>query len=237
MESASSDKLYDIRVWREKILHRENIRLRQENASDYRIVEELTREAFWNHHVPGCNEHYLVHIMRESQSFIKELDIVAAENEKIVGNIMYTKATILCDNGDNYPVISFGPISVLPEFQGQGIGRLLIEHTKQLAKELGCKAILIYGDPSYYSKFGFVGAETYKIGTPDHMYAAPLLALELIEGSLSNCSGRFFEDPIFEIDEEAAKEFDKGFPYKELQNSLPSQERFLQLVKMRTPRL
>jgi predicted N-acetyltransferase YhbS len=220
-----------------KILHRENIQLRPERASDYRIVEELTREAFWNHYVPGCNEHYLVHMMRESESFIKELDIVATENETLVGNIMYTKANIRCDNGEKYPVISFGPISVLPGFQGQGIGTLLIEHTKKLAKDLGYKAILIYGDPSYYSRFGFTAAETYKIGTPDNMYAAPLQALELTEGALSDCSGRFFEDPIFDIDEAKAKEFDKSFPYKELQNSYPSQERFLQLVKMRTPRL
>ncbi len=216
---------------------RANIRLQQEKTSDHRIVEELTREAFWNHHVPGCNEHYLVHIMRDSESFIKELDIVAIENDKIVGNIMYTKATILCDNGNKYPVISFGPISVLPGHQGQGIGSALIQYTKQLAKEMGYKAILIYGDPAYYAKSGFVGAETYKIGTPDHMYAVPLLALELIEGALSNCPGRFFEDPVFEIDEAAAKDFDNGFPYKELQDSLPSQERFLKLVQMRTPRL
>lgn len=218
-------------------MQRENIRLRQERASDYRIVEELTREAFWNHYVPGCNEHYLVHMMRESESFIKELDIVATENETLVGNIMYTKAIIRCDNGEIYPVISFGPISVLPELQGQGIGTLLIEHTKKLAKDLGCKAILIYGDPSYYSRFGFVPAETYKIGTPDNMYAAPLLAFELIEGALSDCPGRFFVGPIFDIDEAKAKEFDKRFPNKELQDSSPSQERFLQLVNMRTPRI
>lgn len=218
-------------------MQRENIRLRRERASDYRTVEELTREAFWNHYVPGCNEHYLVHMMRESESFIKELDIVATENEKLVGNIMYTKANIQCDNGEIYPVTSFGPISVFPELQGQGIGTLLIEHTKKLARDLGYKAILIYGDPSYYSRFGFVPAETYKIGTSDNMYAAPLLAFELTEGALSDCSGRFFEDPIFDINEAKAKEFDKSFPYKELQDSSPSQERFLQLVKMRTPRL
>ncbi|WP_312432174.1 GNAT family N-acetyltransferase [Lacrimispora sp.] len=218
-------------------MQRENIRLRQERASDYRIVEDLTREAFWNHYAPGCNEHYLVHIMRESESFIKELDFVATEKETLVGNIMYTKANIRCDNGEIYPVISFGPISVFPELQGQGIGTLLIEHTKKLAKDLGYKAILIYGDPSYYSRFGFVPAETYRIGTSDNMYAASLLAFELTKRVLSDCSGRFFEDPIFNIDEAKAKEFDKSFPNKELKDSSPSQDRFLQLVHMRTPRL
>ena len=69
------------------------------------------------------------------------------------------------------------------------------------------------------------------------MYAAPLLAFELIEWALSDCPGRFFVDPIFDIDEAKAKEFDKRFPNKELQDSSPSQERFLQLVNMRTPRI
>lgn len=213
-----------------------NIKLRNEKASDYRTVEELTREAFWNHHVPGCDEHYLLHIMRNADSFINELDIVAEVDGKIVGNIVYTKGKIVTDDGNRNEVISFGPLSVLPEFQGRGIGGMLIEHTKTIAKGLGYKAILIYGDPDYYSKFGFVAAETYKIGTADNMYAVPLQAIELIQGALLNCSGRFFEDAIYDVDEAAAKEFDKGFPQKGLQNDLPTQNRFCQLVKMKVPR-
>ena len=214
-----------------------NIKLRNENVSDYRAVEELTREAFWNHHVPGCDEHYLMHIMRNADSFINELDIVAEMDGKIIGNIVYTRAKIETDDGNCQEVISFGPLSVLPEFQGKGIGGMLIEHTKKIAKELGYKAILIYGDPAYYSKFGFAAAETYNIGTSDNMYAVALQAIELFPGALSNISGRFFEDAIYEIDEAGAKEFDKTFPQKELQHDLPSQKRFCQLVGMRAPRL
>ena len=218
-------------------MNSKNIKLRNEKVSDYRTVEELTREAFWNHHVPGCNEHYLLHIMRNADSFINELDIVAELDGKIVGNIVYTKAKIVTDDGNCHEVISFGPLSIHPEFQGRGIGGLLIEHTKTMAKELGYKAILIYGDPDYYSKFGFVAAETYKIATADNMYAVPLQAIELFQGELSKCSGRFFEDAIYEVDEVAAKEFDKGFPQKELQNDLPTQNRFSQLVEMRVPKV
>ena len=217
-------------------MHRGNIRLRQEEASDYRVVEELTREAFWNHHVPGCDEHYLVHMMRRSESFIKELDMVAVENGQIIGNIMYTKAKIRGDDGREHPVISFGPLSVLPACQGRGVGTMLIEHTKERAKELGHQAILIYGDPAYYSRVGFVAAQTYGIGTAENMYHVALQALELVQGALSNCPGRFFEDAIYQIDEAAAQEFDKSFPRKERQTGLPSQERFCQLVEMRTPR-
>ena len=209
--------------------------LRNEMVSDYQVVEEVTREAFWNHHVPGCDEHYLLHIMRNADAFIPELDIVAEVDGKIVGNIVYTKAKIVDDNGRVHEVLSFGPISVLPDFQGKGIGKLLIEHTIALAKKLGYGAVLIYGDPDYYSRSGFVAAQNYQIRTADNMYAAPLQVLELYPGALQGISGRFFEDEIYEVDEKAAKAFDKGFPPKELRDGRPSQRRFAELVKMRTP--
>lgn len=214
----------------------ENLLLRTETPSDFGIVDNLTREAFWNRFVPGCVEHYLIHLMRNSESFIRELDFVAELDGKIVGNIVYTRAQIVRDNGDSKEVISFGPVSVLPEFQGKGIGSRLIEHTRDLAKRMGYRGILIYGDPEYYRRFGFVQAEEYGIGTADNMYAVPLQALELFTGGLSNCSGRFFEDSIFEVDEKAAEEFDKNFPHKEKLSGLPTQERFLQLISMRKPR-
>lgn len=214
----------------------ENIKLRNETPFDYRIVEDLTREAFWNHHVPGCDEHYLLHIMRNSDSFISELDFVAEIDGIIVGNIVYTKSKVIGDNGEFYDVITFGPLSVIPKYQGNGIGRMLIEHTIELAKELGYRAVIIYGDPSYYSKFGFVEAEKYDIRTPDNMYAVPLQALELYRGALSDCGGLFFEDPLYEVDELASQEFDRGFPKRDKLNGLPAQERFIQLVKMRRAR-
>ncbi|SCZ05912.1 GNAT family N-acetyltransferase [Alkaliphilus peptidifermentans] len=213
-----------------------NIKLRNETSSDYRMVEELTREAFWNHHVPGCDEHYLLHIMRKSDSFISELDFVAEIDGNVVGNIVYTRSKIIGDNGECIDVITFGPLSVIPEYQGKGVGRMLIEHTIENAKELGFRAVLIYGDPSYYSKFGFIEAEKYDIRTPDNMYAVPLQALELYQGALSDCGGRFYEDSVYEIDEIASKEFDKGFPQKDKLNGLPTQERFIQLVNMRKSR-
>ncbi|MGI6084317.1 MAG: GNAT family N-acetyltransferase [Acetivibrionales bacterium] len=214
----------------------ENIKLRNETVSDYRRGEEITREAFWNHHVPGCDEHYLLHIMRNCDAFIRELDFVAEIDGNVLANIVYTKSKIIGDSGEYYDVITFGPLSVLPEYQGKGIGGMLIKHTMEIAKELGYRAILIYGDPGYYSKFGFVKAENYDIRTPDNMYAVPLQALELYPGALSDCAGRFLEDPVYEIDEKAASEFDTTFPKKDKKSGLPSQERFTQLVNMRKPR-
>lgn len=213
-----------------------SVTLRQETPADHRAAENLTREAFWNLFVPGCVEHYLLHIMRDSGAFIGELDTVAEMDGQIVGNIVYTEAKILGDDGEWFPVISFGPIAVLPEFQGKGIGGKLIKHTIGRAKEMGYRAILIYGDPDYYGRFGFVQAEQFGVGTPDNMYAAPLQALELYPGALAGCQGRFYEDTIFDVDPQAADEFDKSFPDKERTSGLPTQARFQQLVGMRKPR-
>lgn len=214
----------------------DQITLRSETPSDYRIVENLTREAFWNQYAPGCSEHYLLHLMRDSDVFIRELDVVAEVDGRIVGNIVYTKAKIAGDDGRCSEVISFGPIAVLPEFQGRGIGGRLIEHTRKLAQAMGYRAMLIYGDPDLYSKFGFVQAEAYGIGTPDNMYAAALQAFELQPGALAGCTGRFYEDSLFEVDPQAAEEFDRGFPDKERKSGLPTQARFQQVVGMRKPR-
>ena len=109
--------------------------IRLETPADYAAVEQITREAFWNHHVPGCDEHYLAHVLRQAECFLPELDFVAELDGTLAGNIMYTKAKIVGDDAEEYPVLSFGPISVLPEVQGRGIGGKLIRHTLALQRK------------------------------------------------------------------------------------------------------
>ncbi len=213
------------------------IEIRRETKKDYKEVENLTREAFWNHHVPGCDEHYLAHVLRESKSFIKQLDYVAIYNDKVVGNIMYTEAYILGDDGIKHDVISFGPLSVLPEFQNKGIGKRLIEFTKLKARELGYTALLIYGDPEYYKRTGFVSAEKFGIGTAYNTYAEGLLAVELVPDALKNCKGLLFLDDAYELDSEKAEEFERSFAPKEKINGLQSQVHFAEMLLKNRPRI
>ena len=126
--------------------------IRNENINDYRIVEELTRDAFWNIHHPGCDEHFVLHNLRKSKDFIPELTFVAEKEGIIVGHIAYSRAVILDKQGLKTEIISFGPISVLPSCQKQGIGRALIIHTTNLARSMNYPAVCIYGDPRYYSR-------------------------------------------------------------------------------------
>lgn len=216
----------------------DDITLKKEDPEDYRAVEELTREAFWNLYSPGCSEHYIAHLIRSSDSFIGELDTVALSHGKIVGSIMYTRACVLLDNGGLYPVICFGPLAVLPEYQHRGVGSALIRHTVSLAAALGYNAVIIYGDDAYYSRFGFVPAQKFGIGTDGDMYSPSLLAFELKSGALDGKSGRFVEDSIFgSLDESALAEFDRGFPAKEAIAGLPTQQKFLERINNSVPRV
>jgi predicted N-acetyltransferase YhbS len=185
---------------KEDIINFMEIVLRLEEEKDYRLVEELTRDAFWNIHFPGCNEHFVIHNLRKANEFIKELDFVAIYCNEIIGNIVYVEAKIK-DNDKEHKILTFGPVSVLPEYQNKGIGSKLINHTIKLSREMGYKAIIIYGDPEYYKRFGFKASKDYNITNKDKKYPAALLVLELHSNVLNGIKGTFDEGAIYEIDE------------------------------------
>ncbi len=210
--------------------------IRLETPKDFDSVEMVTREAFWNVHVPGCNEHYLAHVLRNADCFLPELDFVVEFEGQIIGNIMYTRAELRLDGGEERLVLCFGPLSVLPRWQKKGVGSALVRHSLEAARKAGHTAVLIYGEPAYYSRFGFVAAERYGIGTPDGYYADALQALELVPAALNETRGLFFEDKAFDVDEIEAERFDTRFPKKEKQAGLPSQLLFQRHLTMRKPR-
>ncbi len=174
----------------------------------------MTREAFWNLYVPGCSEHYCLHNMRSSSDFISELDFVAELNGKLVGNIVYTHGKLINATGETYKVISFGPVSVLPTYQRQGIGSALIKYSLDKAKYLGFTAVLIYGNPRYYNRFGFRCAERYDITNSEGKFAVALMAIELAPGTLRKISGRFIESEVFKVDEDGFQKYENTFPPK-----------------------
>lgn len=192
-----------------------DIVIRPEIEADYEEVDFLTREAFWDVYKPGCDEHLVAHKLRAVPAFIPELDLVAVLDGRIIGNIMYSEASVVSETGARHAVVTFGPLSVLPELQHKGVGSALVKQTIKLAAEMGYGAILIFGNPGYYHKFGFVSAETYGISTSDGENFDAFMALELYEGALQGVSGRFFEDPVFHTEPEELEEFEKKFPFRE----------------------
>jgi predicted N-acetyltransferase YhbS len=192
-----------------------NISIRLENKNDYREVEYLTREAFWNLYKPGCAEHLLIHKMRKVPAFVKELAFVAVAEEKIVGNIVYSKAKIRNSKNKEFGVLCMGPVGVLPSHQGQGIGSRLITYSIAKARQLGYKAIILFGKQHYYQRFGFLNAIKYGILTSSGENFDEFMALELYDGGLQNISGKFYADEVFNLDQEELEIFDREFPYKE----------------------
>lgn len=189
--------------------------IRNETESDYRRVEEITREAFWNLHVPGCDEHYLAHVMRTHRDFIKDLDYVVLVDGELVGNIMFARSSVVNEKNAAVEVLTFGPVSVLPEYQKKGIGSSLIRHAMRRAGEMGYTAVIIYGNPKNYCRHGFKSSKDYGISAADGKYPFSLLTLELVKGTFADHSWRFFESDVYNIDEHEAEEFDRTFAPRE----------------------
>lgn len=200
-----------------------NLTIRLETPTDYRAVEELTREAFWGcmDHPTCAGEHLLVHKLRSSPAFVPELDFVAETEGKLAGHIIYSKSKIVADNGQETETLTFGPLSVLPAYQKMGIGSALLRYSIAKAKELGYRAILICGHPDYYPRFGFRRAKRYHITNSRGDSFDSFMALELYDGALDGISGRFYEDKVFEVEPKEIEEFDKKFPPKVPAQILP----------------
>lgn len=197
--------------------------VRLEEKKDYRRVEEITREAFsYPGRIEGGGigcpfEHWMVHALREKDG-ISQLSYVAEVGDRLVGHIIYSHAHVKTSDGTVVPVLNFGPLSVLPEYQRQGVGKALMKATIRRATELGYGAILFFGRPEYYPQFGFVEAKEYHITDKNGDNYPAFMAMELKPGYLQGIQGKYFESEIYDDDlnRSAVKEFDQSFLYRRI---------------------
>ena len=210
--------------------------LRRERKEDYRAAECVIKAAYWNTQTEGGDENYVAHVLRRSSAFVPELTYVAENENGIIGSIMYSRAIVECDDGSIRDVLNISPIAVLPVLQRRGIGLRMLNLTARLAARAGHSAIILYGEPLFFGKAGFVPAEQYGIGTASDAYSACLLARELQPGALSGCAGRYFEDMVFYVGADEAAAYDREFDSISKRSGLPAQRRFSELVSMRRPR-
>lgn len=201
------------------------LNIRNERESDYKNVEDITRKAFYNVYVPGCMEHYLVHIMRGHEDFIPELDFVIEVDGQTVGNIMYTKSKLTDEGGTEKEIVTFGPVSILPKYQRKGYGKMLIEHSLKRAAELGYEAVVIMGSPANYVGSGFQCCRKYNICVEKGKYPAAMLVKELKPGALDGRLWFYSDSPVMNVDEREAQAFDDGLEKME-KKWMPSQEAF-----------
>lgn len=199
-------------------MNKNNITFRLERKEEYRQVEELVRESFWNVYRPGCVEHYLLHLLRGHRDFVPELDIVMIQNGKIIGQNVFVKTVIKADDGRNIPIMTMGPVCVANELKRQGYGKMLLDYSLVKAAEAGCGALCFEGNIDFYGKSGFSFAENFGIryhGLPEGADASFFLCRELVDGYLDGITGEYATPEAYLIDETEAEEFDKSFPYKE----------------------
>ena len=167
----------------------------------------------------------MLHTYRDRADFVPALDLVLEQDGRIIGHVMYVRAKIQADDGREIPIMTFGPISIAPEYQRKGFGKVLLDNSLEKAKALGAGAVCMEGNIDFYGKSGFVVASTKGI----HYYAEPregevpyFLIKELREGFLNGITGVYHTPAGYFVDEKAAEEFDAAFPPK-IKRKLPGQ--------------
>ena len=214
-----------------------NYIIRLEEQKDYRDVENLVRESFWNVYRPGCSEHYVIHVLRDDPAFVPELDFVmhlsAQENDPgdhsvaeqdgmLIGQNMFMKTVIEADDGREIPVLTMGPIGITPELKRKGYGKKLLDYCLEKATEMGFGAVLFEGNIGFYSHCGFDYASKFGIryhDLPEDADSSFFLCRELIPGYLDDVTGVYQTPQGYYVKDEDVEEFDKQFPPKEKKSS------------------
>ena len=189
--------------------------IRPERKEEYRAVEELVREAFWNVYRPGCSEHYVIHVLRGDPAFVKELDFVMEQDGNLIGQNMFMRTIIEADDGRTIPVLTMGPIGITPELKGKGYGKALLDYSLEKAAETGAGAVLFEGNIGFYGKSGFDYAGRFGIryhDLPEDADASFFLCKELIPGYLDGITGVYQTPQGYYVKDEDVEAFDKGFP-------------------------
>ena len=201
------------------------LNIRPESAADYQLVEDITRRAFYNLYMPGCFEHYLVHIMRRHEDFIPELDLVLELDGQVIGNIMYTRAKLVDEAGREKNILTFGPVSIMPKYQRRGYGRQLIEASFERAVSLGYDVIVIFGSPANYVSRGFQSCKRHHICSGDGKFPAAMMVKELVPHALDGRKWFYQDSPVMAVSEEEALRYDDTL--EEMKKEYrPSQEEF-----------
>lgn len=192
--------------------------IRNEKCEEQRQTENAVRESFWNVYRPGCSEHYVLHVLRESPNFISELNFVMEQDGRIIGQNVFMKAVIEADDGNIIPVLTMGPICIVPELKRKGYGKKLLDYSIEKASELGYGAVLFEGNIDFYGKSGFDYASKFGIryhDLPDDADSSFFLCRELIPGYLKDITGTYQTPSEYYVSDDEVEEYDKLFPVKE----------------------
>ena len=156
--------------------------IRQEHNKEFHSIYTLVKAAFESAEHADGNEPDLVNALRKSDSYIPELSLVAEIDGKIVGHIMFTKLKI-----GNQVQLALAPLSVLPDYQKQGIGTALIQEGHTRARTLGYEYSVVLGSEKYYPRTGYLPAKNYGIFAPFDVPDENFMACKLSENAPAVC--------------------------------------------------
>jgi predicted N-acetyltransferase YhbS len=194
-----------------------DVTIRLEKKEEYREVENLIRESFWNVYRPGCSEHYVIHVLRDDPAFVKELDFVMELNGELIGQNMFMRTFIKSDECGDIDVLTMGPICIAPHLKRKGYGKLLLDYSLERAKEAGFGAVLFEGNIDFYGKCGFDYAGNFGIryhDLPEDADDSFFLCKELAAGYLKGVTGVYQTPGGYYVDDRDVEEFDRSFPPK-----------------------
>ena len=195
-----------------------DVMIRLEKKVEYREVEDLVRESFWNVYKPGCSEHYVLHVLRDDPAFVNELDFVMEKDGRLIGQNVFMRTVINADDGRDIDVLTMGPICITPDLKRKGYGKILLDYSLEKAAEMGFGAVLFEGNIDFYGKSGFDYARKFGIryhDLPEDVDDSFFLCKELIPGHLDDVTGVYQTPHAYYVDDADVDEFDKSFPTKE----------------------
>ena len=202
--------------------------IRRETSEDFRTVENLVRESFWNVYRPGCVEHFVLKHLRRNEAFVPELDFVMEKDGRIIGQNVFVKAEIRCGDGASFPILTMGPICVAPEYKRQGFGKKLLDYSLGQAAKYGARAVCFEGNIGFYGKSGFTTASSFGLryhGLPEGADDSFFLCKELTPHCLDSVRGEYAPPAYYfaaEENPEAFGQYEATFPPKE-KKKLPGQ--------------
>ena len=142
--------------------------IRQETVADVEAITEVTIAAFKNHPISKHTEQFIINALRDANALT--ISLVAEIDGRVVGLIDFSPVLITDGANEWY---GLGPVTVLPDYQKQGIGKSLINEGLSLLKDMGGKGCALVGDPNYYKRFGFKNyPELVHDGVPHEIFLA-----------------------------------------------------------------
>jgi putative acetyltransferase len=155
--------------------------IRTEKPEDIEAVRQVNIAAF--------DRETEANLVDRLRGITSTFSFVAVQSDRIVGHLFFSPVTVAGNCSSNLSILGLAPVAILPEYQRQGIGSLLIREGLKECVRSGFQAVVVLGHPDFYPRFGFIPASRKNLGceydVPDEVF----MVLELETGALQDCSG------------------------------------------------